>query len=151
MSYPAHGAVASVLTNLTPLVLMLVLRQSIFSSFSFLRLFIFNQCCLLAEQWNRKRQQKASSDVWTEQRVTYVGELLLFCHSTGFKLLELSRTRAALLKPGQTITGSIPVTIPCLYGHPLTIVVTIRNAIKDSIDFWRNLIYFYFLDMGESK
>ena len=46
----AHGAVTSVLTNLTPLVLMLVLRQSIFSSFSFLRLFIFNQCCLLAEQ-----------------------------------------------------------------------------------------------------
>ena len=62
--------------------------------------------------------------------MTYVGELLLlllFCHSPGFKLLELP-TRAALLKPGQTITGSIVVTITCIYGN------SIRNAIKCSID-----------------
>ena len=81
-------------------IVMLVLPQSIFSRFSFQCLFIFHQCSLLAEQWNRKREQKASFDVWTEQRVTYVGEhwalsaLLLFCHiAAGFKLLALLPTR----------------------------------------------------------
>ena len=58
-------------------IVMLVLLQSKFSRFSFLRLFFVlngSTRSLLVEQWKRKREQKASFDVWTEQRVTYVGE-----------------------------------------------------------------------------
>ena len=72
----------------------------------------------LAEQWNRKRQQKASFDVWTflhcvsgqnKGWLMWVSALLLFCQiAAGFQLLELPTSA------DQTITISVVVISTCM-------------------------------------